>query len=100
VTFITILVAGNCLQSFLLPLNEVIDVLLLPLVTRFNRCRAAASCRNDLWDPEAVVWLAGFGRGFEALGCSEGRNVHIDYCFAPAGAEMIQALATSLKSNH
>jgi putative tryptophan/tyrosine transport system substrate-binding protein len=38
-------------------------------------------------DPEMQSWLAAFRQGLEKLGWSEGRNVHIDYRFHPAGAE-------------
>jgi putative ABC transport system substrate-binding protein len=37
-------------------------------------------------DPELKKWLAAFRQGLDQLGWSEGRNVHIDYRFAPAGA--------------
>jgi putative tryptophan/tyrosine transport system substrate-binding protein len=37
-------------------------------------------------DPELKKWLAAFRQGLEKLGWSEGRNVQIDYRFAPAGA--------------
>jgi len=37
-------------------------------------------------DPDAKARLAGFRQGLERLGWSEGRNVRIDYRFAPAGA--------------
>jgi putative ABC transport system substrate-binding protein len=37
-------------------------------------------------DPELKKWLAAFRRGLDQLGWSEGRNVHLDYRFAPAGA--------------
>ena len=36
-------------------------------------------------DPEMKERLAGFRQGLEKLGWSEGRNVRIDYRFAPAG---------------
>ena len=38
-------------------------------------------------DPEIKARLAGFRQGLERLGWSEGRNVRIDYRFAPAGAQ-------------
>ena len=38
-------------------------------------------------DPEMKQRLAGFREGLEKLGWSEGRNVKIDYRFAPAGAQ-------------
>jgi ABC-type uncharacterized transport system substrate-binding protein len=37
-------------------------------------------------DPELKKWLAAFREKLERLGWSEGRNVHLDYRFAPAGA--------------
>jgi putative ABC transport system substrate-binding protein len=37
-------------------------------------------------DPELKRWLTAFRQGLEKLGWSEGRNVWIDYRFAPAGA--------------
>jgi putative ABC transport system substrate-binding protein len=36
-------------------------------------------------DPELKKWIAAFVRGLEKLGWAEGRNLHIDYRFAPAG---------------
>jgi putative tryptophan/tyrosine transport system substrate-binding protein len=48
-------------------------------------------------DPDTKVRLAGFQQGLERLGWSEGRNVHIDYRFAPAGARA-QVLAKELVS--
>jgi putative ABC transport system substrate-binding protein len=38
-------------------------------------------------DPEMKERLAGFRQGLEKLGWSEGRNVRIDYRFAPAGTQ-------------
>jgi putative ABC transport system substrate-binding protein len=38
-------------------------------------------------DPEMKERLAGFRQGLEKLGWLEGRNVRIDYRFAPAGAQ-------------
>jgi putative tryptophan/tyrosine transport system substrate-binding protein len=37
-------------------------------------------------DPELKKWLAALRQGLEKLGWSEGRNVHLDYRFTPAGA--------------
>jgi putative tryptophan/tyrosine transport system substrate-binding protein len=37
-------------------------------------------------DPELKKWLAAFREALERLGWSEGRNIHLDYRFAPAGA--------------
>jgi putative ABC transport system substrate-binding protein len=48
-------------------------------------------------DPELKPWLAGFRERIEALGWTDGRNVHIDYRFAPAAsAEKAQAFAKEL----
>ena len=38
-------------------------------------------------DPDTKARLARFRQGLERLGWSEGRNVRIDYRFAPAGAQ-------------
>jgi putative ABC transport system substrate-binding protein len=46
-------------------------------------------------DPEAKARLAAFRQGLEKRGWSEGRNVRIDYRYAPAGAEA-QVLAKEL----
>jgi putative ABC transport system substrate-binding protein len=46
-------------------------------------------------DPEAKARLAGFWQAFELLGWFEGRNVLVDYRYAPAGAGS-QALAKEL----
>jgi putative ABC transport system substrate-binding protein len=46
-------------------------------------------------DPETKARLAGFRRGLEKRGWTEGRNVHFDYRFAPAGAQA-QVLANEL----
>jgi putative ABC transport system substrate-binding protein len=46
-------------------------------------------------DPDTKVRLAGLRQGLEGLGWSEGRNVSIDYRFAPAGTEA-PALAREL----
>jgi putative tryptophan/tyrosine transport system substrate-binding protein len=37
-------------------------------------------------DPELKKWLAAFREALERLGWSQGRNIHLDYRFAPAGA--------------
>src|SRR5262245_59397086 len=37
-------------------------------------------------DPELQKWLPAFRQGLSKLGWSEGRNVRLDYRFAPAGA--------------
>jgi putative ABC transport system substrate-binding protein len=46
-------------------------------------------------DPELQKWIAAFRRGLEKLGWSEGRNVQLDYRFAPAAARA-PALAKEL----
>src|SRR5690349_4172777 len=46
-------------------------------------------------DTEGKAWVAGFRQGLEQRGWSEDRNLHIDYRFAPAGAQA-QALAKEL----
>src|SRR6266516_8181765 len=45
--------------------------------------------------PETKARLAGFRRGLEKRGWFEGRNVRIDYRFAPAGTQA-QVLASEL----
>ena len=46
-------------------------------------------------DPELKKWLAAFRQALDRRGWSEGRNVHLDYRFAPAGAHA-QELAKEL----
>jgi ABC-type uncharacterized transport system substrate-binding protein len=46
-------------------------------------------------DPEAKVRFEAFRQGFERLGWFEGRNVHFDFRYAPAGAH-VQAIAQEL----
>src|SRR5260370_36456801 len=46
-------------------------------------------------DPEVKAWIAAFQQELEKLGWSEGRNVRIDYRFAPAVAQ-VQVLAKEL----
>jgi ABC-type uncharacterized transport system substrate-binding protein len=48
-------------------------------------------------DPDTKSRLAAFQQGLERLGWSEGRNVRIDYRFAPPGAQL-QTLARELVS--
>jgi len=50
-------------------------------------------------DPELQKWIAAFRRGLEKLGWSEGRNVRLDYRFAPAAAGA-PALAKELLALH
>jgi putative ABC transport system substrate-binding protein len=47
-------------------------------------------------DPEMQLWLTAFREGLEKLGWSEGRNVHFDYRFHPAGAEQDEASTKEL----
>ena len=60
---------------------------------RMRRIGVLMSLTED--DPDAKVRLATFQRGLEMLGWSKGRNVRIDYRFAPAGAQA-QVLAKEL----
>jgi ABC-type uncharacterized transport system substrate-binding protein len=46
-------------------------------------------------DPEVKARLAGFQQGLERRGWSEGRNIRIDFRYAPAGAQ-VQVLAKEL----
>ena len=46
-------------------------------------------------DPDTKARLAGLRQGLERLGWSEGRNVRVDYRFAPAGTQA-QVLAKEL----
>jgi putative ABC transport system substrate-binding protein len=50
-------------------------------------------------DPEAKKWLSAFRERLDKLGWFEGRNVVIDYRFAPAG-EGAQALAKEILALH
>ena len=47
-------------------------------------------------DPETQARLAAFRQGLEQLGWTEGRNVRIDYCFAPTGPDQARQLAQEL----
>src|SRR5262245_37535405 len=47
-------------------------------------------------DAETQARLAAFRQGLEQLGWSEGRNLHIDYRFAPAGPDQAQRFAREL----
>src|SRR5450756_2024940 len=46
-------------------------------------------------DPDTKARLAGLRQGLERLGWSEGRNVRVDYRFAPGGTQA-QVLAKEL----
>src|SRR5215831_4220751 len=62
---------------------------------RIRRIAVLAPLAED--DPEMTARLAGFRRGLEKRGWSEGRNVRIDYRFAPeSSADRVQALAKEL----
>ena len=60
---------------------------------RMRRVGVLAGLAED--DPEMRARLAAFRQGLEKRGWSEGRNVRIDYRFAPASAQM-QVLAKEL----
>src|SRR5262249_8490867 len=60
---------------------------------RMRRIGVLAGLAED--DPEMRARLAAFRQGLEKPGWSEGRNVRIDYRFAPASAQM-QVLAKEL----
>jgi putative ABC transport system substrate-binding protein len=47
-------------------------------------------------DPETQARLAAFRQGLDHLGWTEGRNVRIDYRFAPAGPDQAQRFAKEL----
>src|SRR5262245_55804415 len=47
-------------------------------------------------DSETQARLAAFRHGLEQLGWAEGRNIRIDYRFAPAGPEQAQRFAKEL----
>src|SRR5262245_12517627 len=47
-------------------------------------------------DTETQARLAAFRQGLDHLGWAEGRNIHIDYRFAPAGPEQAQRFAKEL----
>jgi putative tryptophan/tyrosine transport system substrate-binding protein len=53
---------------------------------RMRRIGVLVSLAED--NPDAKARLAGFRQRLESLGWSEGRNVRIDYRFAPAGAQV------------
>ena len=60
---------------------------------RMKRIAVLVGLTED--DPDTKVRLVGLRQGLEELGWSEGRNVRIDYRFAPAGSEA-QVLAKEL----
>ena len=47
-------------------------------------------------DSETQARLSAFRQGLDHLGWAEGRNIHIDYRFAPAGPEQAQRFAKEL----
>src|SRR5215831_2471910 len=62
---------------------------------RIRRIAVLSPLAED--DPEMTARLAGFRQGLEKRGWSEGRNVRIDYRFAPeSSAVRVQALAKEL----
>jgi putative tryptophan/tyrosine transport system substrate-binding protein len=62
---------------------------------RIRRIGVLAALAED--DPDTTARLAGFRQGLEKRGWSEGRNVHIDYRFAPdSSADQAQVLAKEL----
>ena len=61
--------------------------------TRMRRIGVLVGLAED--DPEIRARLAAFRQGLEKRGWSEGRNVRIDFRFAPASAQM-QVLAKEL----
>jgi putative ABC transport system substrate-binding protein len=67
-----------------------------PLATRAQQTRRiGVMIALPEGDPELKKWLATFRQALERLGWSEGRNIHLDYRFAPAGAHA-QELAKEL----
>jgi hypothetical protein len=60
-----------------------------------NSRRIAVMIALPEGDPELKKWLAAFRQALERLGWSEGRNIHLDYRFTPAGAHA-QELAKEL----
>jgi putative tryptophan/tyrosine transport system substrate-binding protein len=70
-----------------------------PMVTRAQQPksvrRVGALIAVAESDSEGKEWVAGFRQGLEKRGWSEARNLHVDYRFAPAGAQA-QALAKEL----
>src|SRR3984893_10641407 len=62
---------------------------------RMRRIGVLAGLAED--DPEMTARLAGFRQGLEKRGWSEGRNVRIDYRYAPeSSADRAQVLAKEL----
>ena len=96
------LVVGNCMQfdrnrrDFITLLGGAVA---WPLAARaqqperMRRVGVLAGLAED--DPEMRGRLAAFRQGLEKRGWSEGRNVRIDYRFAPASAQ-VQVLAKEL----
>src|SRR6266567_2683359 len=62
-------------------------------VERIRRIGVLMGLTED--DPETKVRLAGFQQGLEKRGWFEGRNIRVDYRFAPAG-DQAQVLAREL----
>jgi putative tryptophan/tyrosine transport system substrate-binding protein len=47
-------------------------------------------------DPESQARIVAFKQSLQALGWSEGRNIHIDYCFGSADPDLTQRYAAEL----
>jgi len=62
---------------------------------RANPARIGVMIALPEGDPELRKWIAAFVGGLEKLGWAEGRNLRIDYRFAPAGARATE-LASEL----
>jgi putative tryptophan/tyrosine transport system substrate-binding protein len=54
---------------------------------RMQRVGLLMSTGNPEDDPESRARIAAFQQGLERLGWSDGRNVRIDYRFAPGGID-------------
>src|SRR5262245_34339106 len=61
---------------------------------RVRRIGVLTALRED--DPEMQAYLAAFRQELGRFGWSQGRNIHIDLRFAPAGMDQVQALAKEL----
>jgi putative tryptophan/tyrosine transport system substrate-binding protein len=86
--FITLLGGAAAAPSFLWPL-----AVRAQQPERMRRIGVLISLAED--DPEGKARLAAFRQGLEKRGWSEGRNVRIDYRYAPAAAQA-QMLAKEL----
>jgi putative ABC transport system substrate-binding protein len=61
---------------------------------RIRRIGVLTALRED--DPEMQAYLAALRQELGRLGWSQGRNVHLDLRFAPAGVDQVQAFAKEL----